>query len=114
MIFINGGTEEQRQRYRPRLATGELMASFCLTEPDSGSDSASLTTRAVRDRDPYVINGTKRYITNAIHAGLFTVFARPAPKDAGAKGISAFLVERDTSRNHRWDTLRENGIPWLA
>lgn len=94
--IINGGTEEQRQRYLPRLATGELMASFCLTEPDSGSDSASLTTRAVRDGDHYVINGTKRYITNAIHAGLFTVFARTAPKDAGAKGISAFLVERDT------------------
>ncbi len=93
--IVNDGTEEQRRRYLPRIATGELMASFCLTEPDSGSDAASLTTRAVRDGDHYVIDGTKRFITNAIHAGLFTVFARTAPKEAGAAGISAFLVERD-------------------
>lgn len=93
--IVNDGTEEQRRRYLPRIATGELMASFCLTEPDSGSDAASLTTRAVRDGDHYVINGTKRFITNAIHAGLFTVFARTAPKEAGAAGISALLVERD-------------------
>ncbi len=94
--IVNDGTDEQKRRYLPRIATGELMASFCLTEPDSGSDAASLTTRAVRDGDHYVINGTKRFITNAIHAGLFTVFARTAPKEAGAAGISAFLVERDT------------------
>jgi len=94
--IVHDGTEAQRERYLPRIATGELMASFCLTEPDAGSDAASLTTRAVRDGDHYVINGTKRYITNAIHAGLFTVFARTAPKEAGAAGISAFLVERDT------------------
>ncbi|MGI4815059.1 MAG: acyl-CoA dehydrogenase family protein [Janthinobacterium lividum] len=94
--IINDGTEAQKQRYLPRLASGELMASFCLTEPDSGSDAASLTTRAVKDGDSYVINGTKRFITNAIHAGLFTVFARTGPKELGAAGISAFLVERDT------------------
>lgn len=94
--IINDGTEDQKRKYLPKLATGEMMASFCLTEPDSGSDSASLTTKAVRDGDYYVINGTKRFITNAIHAGVFTVFARTAPKDAGSKGISAFLVDRDT------------------
>lgn len=94
--LIRDGTEEQRQRFLPRIARGELVASFCLTEPDAGSDAAALSTRAVRDGDSYVINGTKRYITNAVHAGLFTVFARTAPKDVGASGISAFLVERGT------------------
>ncbi len=94
--IIQDGTEKQRKTYLPRLASGELMASFCLTEPDSGSDAASLSTRAVREGDCYVINGTKRYITNAIHAGLYTVFARTGPKDSGSAGISAFLVERGT------------------
>ncbi len=94
--MINDGTEEQKRKYLPKLATGEMMASFCLTEPDSGSDSASLSTKAVRDGDHYVLNGTKRFITNAIHAGVFTVFARTAPKEAGSRGISAFLVDRDT------------------
>ncbi len=94
--IINYGTEEQKQKYLPRLATGEMMASFCLTEPDSGSDAASLTTRALKEGDFYVINGTKRFITNAIHAGVFTVFARTSPKEAGASGISAFLVDRET------------------
>ncbi|RYF35678.1 MAG: acyl-CoA dehydrogenase, partial [Comamonadaceae bacterium] len=94
--IVNFGTEAQKRKYLPRLATGEMMASFCLTEPDSGSDAASLTTRAVRDGEHYVINGTKRFITNAIHAGVFTVFARTGPKEAGASGISAFLVDRDT------------------
>lgn len=95
--IINDGSEEQKRKYLPKLATGEMMASFCLTEPDSGSDSASLSTKAVRDGDHYVINGTKRFITNAIHASVFTVFARTAPKEAGSKGISAFLVDRDTA-----------------
>lgn len=94
--IINYGTEEQKRKYLPRLATGEMLASFALTEPDSGSDAASLTTRAVRDGDAYVINGTKRFITNAVHAGVFTVFARTGTKDAGAGGISAFLVDRNT------------------
>ena len=94
--IINYGTEEQKRKYLPKLASGEMMASFALTEPDSGSDAASLTTKAVKDGDFYVLNGTKRYITNAIHAGVFTVFARTAPKEAGTNGISAFLVERNT------------------
>ena len=94
--IINYGTEDQKRRYLPMLASGEMMASFALTEPDSGSDAASLSTRATLEGDSYVINGTKRYITNAIHAGVFTVFARTRPKDAGAGGISAFLVDRGT------------------
>jgi len=92
--IINYGNEEQKRKYLPRLAAGEMVASFALTEPDSGSDAASLSTKATRDGDSFVINGTKRFITNAIHAGVFTVFARTAPRDVGANGISAFLVER--------------------
>lgn len=93
--IINYGTEEQKRKYLPSLATGEMMASFCLTEPDSGSDAASLQTKAVRDGDHYVINGSKRFITNAIHARVFTVFARTGAKELGANGISAFLIDRD-------------------
>ena len=90
------GTEEQRQKYLPRIAKGQLVASFCLTEPGAGSDAAALTTRAVRDGDHYIINGTKRFTTNSPHAGIFTVFARTAPPEAKTSGISAFLVERET------------------
>jgi len=92
-ILIDG-TEEQRRLYLPKLATGELIASFCLTEPDAGSDVASIGARATRDGADYVIDGTKRFITNAPHAGLFTVYARTAPKESGVGGISGFLVER--------------------
>lgn len=86
------GTEEQKNEFLPRLATGELIASFALTEPDSGSDAASIRTSAVRDGDHYVVNGTKRYITNAPLAGIFTLMARTDPQDKGASGISAFIV----------------------
>ena len=93
--IVMDGTEEQKRRYLPKLASGALIASFCLTEPEAGSDAASLRTTAVRDGDHYVLNGTKRFITNAPEAGLFTVLARTGPRELGAKGISAFLVERD-------------------
>lgn len=89
------GTDEQKRRYLPRIAKGALMAAFCLTEPDAGSDAAAITTRARRDGDDYVISGTKRFVTNAPQAGLFTVFARTADKDAGIAGISTFLVDRE-------------------
>ncbi|MGB8713770.1 MAG: acyl-CoA dehydrogenase family protein, partial [Onishia taeanensis] len=69
-ILIDG-TEEQKATYVPRLATGEIISSFCLTEPDAGSDAASLRTTAIRDGDHYVLNGTKRYITNGPEADLF-------------------------------------------
>lgn len=90
------GTEAQKQHYLPKLASGELLSSFCLTEPDSGSDAASLKTSAVRDGEHYVINGTKRFITNAPHAGIFTVMARTNPHIKGSGGISAFIIERNT------------------
>ncbi|MDP2376645.1 acyl-CoA dehydrogenase family protein, partial [Reyranella sp.] len=94
--MIIDGTEEQRQKYLPKIAAGQIIASFCLTEPDAGSDVASLTTRATADGEFYVINGTKHFTTNSPHAGLYTVFARTGEKGAGSKGIAAFLVERDT------------------
>ena len=87
------GTHEQKRQYLPRLATGELVASFALTEPEAGSDAASLRTTAVRDGDAYVVNGTKRFITNAPHAGLFTLMARTNSEDKGAGGVSAFIVD---------------------
>lgn len=90
------GTEEQKQHYLPKLASGELLSSFCLTEPDAGSDAASLKTTAVRDGDSYILNGTKRFITNAPHAGIYTVMARTSTDIKGAGGISAFIVERGT------------------
>lgn len=94
--LIFEGTEDQKQAYLPRLASGELISAFALTEPDTGSDPASLTTRAVRDGDDYLISGTKRYITNAQRAGLFTVMARTEFDKPGADAISALLVPRDT------------------
>jgi acyl-CoA dehydrogenase len=89
------GTPEQKAKYLPRLASGELIGSFALTEPDAGSDAASVTTTARREGDCYVLNGTKRFITNAPHAGLFTVMARTDLSRKGASGVSAFAVERD-------------------
>ncbi len=94
--IILDGTDEQKTRYLPKLASGEIVASFALTEPGSGSDAASLTTTAMRDADHYVLNGTKRFITNAPEAGIFTVMARTDVADKGARGISAFIVERGT------------------
>jgi acyl-CoA dehydrogenase len=90
------GTDAQKTNYLPKLASGELLSSFCLTEPDAGSDAASLKTVAVRDGDHYVITGTKRFITNAPHAGIYTVMARTDPEIKGSAGISAFIVERST------------------
>ena len=94
--LIIDGTDEQKHYYLPKLASGELIASFALTEPGSGSDAASLRTTAVRDGDHYVINGTKRFITNAPEAGIYTVMVRTNPEIKGASGISAFIVEKGT------------------
>ncbi|MDB5837698.1 MAG: acyl-CoA dehydrogenase domain protein [Caballeronia sp.] len=95
--IVIDGTDEQKTLYLPKLATGELIASFGLTEPGAGSDAASLETRAIRDGDHYVINGTKRFITNAPHAGIFTLMARTDPEDKRAGGISAFIVDAGTA-----------------
>lgn len=94
--LVIDGTDEQKEKYLPQLAAGEIIGSFCLTEPDSGSDAASLKTTATKDGDHYIINGTKRFITNAPHAGVFTVMARTRPDIKGSGGISAFIVERNT------------------
>lgn len=91
--LIMDGTAGQKARYLPRLATGELISSFALTEPEAGSDAGPLRTSARRDGDFYVLNGTKRFITNGPRAGLFTVFARTDPATGDASGVSAFLVE---------------------
>ena len=90
-----GGSQEQKERYLPRLASGEWLAAYALTEAGSGSDSAAMRTTARRDGDAYVLDGSKRFITNAGVAQLYTVFAKTDP-DAGHAGISAFLVEADT------------------
>ena len=90
------GSDEIKQLYLPKLATGEVISSFCLTEPDVGSDAASLKTRADKDGDHYILNGTKRYITNGPEAGLYTVMARTDQNNKGAGGITAFIVEGDT------------------
>jgi acyl-CoA dehydrogenase len=86
------GTDEQKAKWLPGVASGEVVTSFALTEPEAGSDSASVQTRAILDGDAYVLNGSKRYITNAAKAGLFTVMARSNPDVKGGGGVSAFLV----------------------
>jgi acyl-CoA dehydrogenase len=91
------GTTAQKDEWLPRLASGEVIASFALTEPGAGSDAASVRTTAIRDGDHYVVNGTKRFITNANRAGMFTLMARSDPSRKGASGISAFIVPADTS-----------------
>ena len=88
------GSEEQQQRWLPRLASGEWLAAYALTESGSGSDSAAMRTTARREGDEYVLDGSKRFITNAGVANLYTVFAKTEP-DAGHAGISAFVVEAD-------------------
>ena len=89
------GSEAQKQKYLPGIAAGEIVTSFALTEPEAGSDSGAVRTRAQRDGDVYVLNGTKRYITNANRASLFTVMARTDPEVKGGAGVSAFLVPSD-------------------
>ena len=89
------GNQAQKEKYLPRLATGELLPAYALTESESGSDSAAMRSEARRDGDHYVINGSKRFITNANVAGVYIVFAKTDPA-AGHRGISAFIVDADT------------------
>ncbi|MFF5988585.1 acyl-CoA dehydrogenase family protein [Prauserella flavalba] len=93
-VILSHGTEEQKRQWLPRIATGEVLACFGLTEPDTGSDAGNLKTRAVRRGDDYVLNGQKMFITNATWADVCLVFARTG--GAGPKGVSAFLVPTDT------------------
>ncbi|MFR9805081.1 acyl-CoA dehydrogenase family protein [Pseudonocardia sp. RS010] len=94
--LLKRGTEEQKQRYLVPLLAGEASASICLTEPHGGSDALSPKTRAVKDGDHWVINGSKTFITNAPISDVFMVFARTSGENRRAKGGTAFLVDRDT------------------
>ncbi|WP_273831783.1 acyl-CoA dehydrogenase [Guptibacillus sedimenti] len=89
------GTEEQKKRYIPKLATGEYLGAFALTEPSSGSDASSMKTRAVRDGDHYILNGSKIFITNGGEADTYVAFARTNPDEKGSKGVTAFIIEHD-------------------
>jgi acyl-CoA dehydrogenase len=89
------GTDKQKRKYVPKLASGEYLGAFCLTEPSAGSDAGSLKTRAVLDGDDYVIDGAKVFITNGGEAGVYIIFASTDPQ-AGSRGISAFIVEKNT------------------
>jgi acyl-CoA dehydrogenase len=94
-VLVNAGTQAQKERWLPGLASGELVASFALTEPEAGSDPSGLRTKAVRDGDDYLISGQKRFITNALSAQLLMVFARTGD-GTGTQGISVFVVPTDT------------------
>lgn len=89
------GTDEQKRDWLPGLASGDIIASFALTEPEAGSDAGAVRATAIRDGDDYVVNGTKRYITNANKADIFTLMARTDPDIMGAKGVSSFIVPSD-------------------
>lgn len=112
--LVVDGTPEQKRRYLPQLASGEVTGCFALTEPEAGSDATNLRTTGVIDGDHYVLNGVKCYITNAPIANLFTVFARTEPGTRGAAGISAFLIERGTPGLHtppEYRKLGQHGSP---
>ena len=98
--IVMHGRQDQKEYWLPKIASGEVIASFALTEPEAGSDAASLKTTAIRDGDHYIVNGTKRFITNANKAGLFTLMARTDPSTPGAKGVSAFIVPSDCPGIH--------------
>ncbi|ALM83505.1 acyl-CoA dehydrogenase family protein [Bordetella sp. N] len=115
--LVADGTEAQKAAYLPRLASGEVTGCFALTEPNAGSDATALRTTAVRDGDHYVLNGEKCFITNAPLADFFTVMARTDPAAPGAKGITAFLVERGTpglSTGSPYDKMGQAGSPVSA
>jgi alkylation response protein AidB-like acyl-CoA dehydrogenase len=92
--IMNWGSDELKKEYMPRVATGEIQASYCLSEADAGSDVAAMRTRAVRDGDDYVLTGSKYWITNAGVSDVYIVFAKTDP-DAGSRGISCFVVEKE-------------------
>lgn len=94
--IVTFGSEAQKKEHLPKLATGEWFGAFALTEPESGSDAGAMKTTAVEKGNGYVLNGTKRFITNAAFAQVFVVFAATAPEQ-GKRGVSCFLVERQTA-----------------
>ena len=96
--LLRFGTDEQRARFVPPLARGEQLGAFCLTEPEAGSDAGALRTRAEADADGWTITGAKQWITNGRHAGTFLLFARTDPDTAGARGVSAFVLDAEHVR----------------
>lgn len=112
--LVMDGTEDRKRHYLPKLATGEIIGSFALTEPDAGSDSAAVQTKAIKDGDDFLLSGTKRYITNAQRAQLFTVFARTNPDERGSRGVSAFLVDADSpglTLTNAYKKMGQQGAP---
>src|ERR671920_49808 len=107
-VIARFGSDEQKKTYLPRLAAGELIGSFALTEAEAGSDPAGLRTTARRDGDGWVVNGGKRYITNAPIADLFVVFARSDPAEKGGRGISTFVVDESVAYAA---TAQQGGAP---
>ncbi|MBC5767126.1 acyl-CoA dehydrogenase family protein [Ramlibacter albus] len=107
--LVADGTEEQKQRWLPRMARGEFTGALALTEPDAGSEATNVQTTARREGDHYILNGTKRFITNAPLADLYTVIARTEEGTRGNTGLSAFIVERTTPGVRAGDAYRKMG-----
>ena len=110
--LANFGTPEQLQRYLPSLVRGETVCAVAVTEPDAGSDVAGIRTRAVRDGDHWVINGSKMFITNGVHGDLYFVGAKTDPTAKGSRGISIFIVEKGTPGFRVGRALKKSG--WLC
>ena len=111
-IIANGGTEQQKRRFLPRMATGELRGGLALTEPDAGSDVQNIRTTAVRDGDYYIIDGSKMFITNAERGHGFAVLAKTdAAADPPYRGISCFIVEKSESGRRGGTALRQARLP---
>jgi acyl-CoA dehydrogenase len=110
--LVHGGSQEQKARWLPAVVAGECITAVAVTEPDAGSDVAAIRTRAVRDRDHWVLNGTKMFITNGVLADLVFVAARTDPSAKGSRGLSIFAVERGTPGFHVGRALKKQG--WLA
>jgi acyl-CoA dehydrogenase len=106
------GTEEQLDRYMPAITSGEKICAVAVTEPDAGSDVAGMRTRAVRDGDHWVLNGSKIFITNGVHADIYFVAARTDPTAKGSRGISMFIVEKGTPGFRPSRALKKTG--WLC
>ena len=105
--ILFSGTEEQKKKYLAKIAAGEYLGAFCLTEPESGSDAFAMKAKAVKDGDCYILNGEKQFITNAGHADVYVVFAKTNPAK-GARGISGFIAEKDfpgLSFSEKWGKM---------
>lgn len=110
--LVHAGNAQQKARWLPRITSGECITAVAVTEPDAGSDVAAIRTRAVRDGDTFVLNGTKMFITNGVHADLTFVAARTDPHAKGSRGISMFAVEKGTPGFRVGRALKKQG--WLA